>query len=82
MDPRLQQLERIEHWLETASPMQRFQAGVICALLPMLLALWLQSLLPSVPVYDPSMFDVGGSVERPLDTPPSEVRMDARRPIQ
>jgi hypothetical protein len=82
MDPRLQQLERIEHWLETASPMQRFQAAVICGLLAMLLALWLQSLVPSGLVYDPSKFDVGGSVERPLDGPPSEVRIDARRPIQ
>lgn len=82
MDPRLQQLERIERWLETAPPLQRFQAGAICALLQMLLAFWLQSLLPPVPVYDPLKFDRGDSVEHPLDTPPSAVRIDARRLIK
>jgi hypothetical protein len=61
MDSRLKQLERIERWLETARPMERFQVGMIFALLHVLLMVSVQSLLPQVPVCDWSKFDVGRS---------------------
>jgi hypothetical protein len=48
MDRRQQQLEAIERWLETASPLERFQVSLIFALVHMVFVLWLESVMPPV----------------------------------
>jgi hypothetical protein len=46
---RHEQLQWIERWLETASPVERFQVGLIFALVHMVFVLWLESVMPPVP---------------------------------
>jgi hypothetical protein len=57
MDRRQQQLEAIERWLETASPLERFQVNLIVVLVHMLFVLWLQSVLPPLPDCAMAEFD-------------------------
>lgn len=57
VDPRLRQLERIERWLETASPLQRLRLNLIVVLVQVLLVLGLQSVLPPVPDCPLAEFD-------------------------
>ena len=54
---RLEQLERMERWAATASPLERFQVGLILGLLHLAFVLWLQSVLPPLPNCDPADFD-------------------------
>ena len=54
---RLQQLERLEQWASTASPLERFQVGLILGLVHLTFVLLLQSVLPPLPNCDPADFD-------------------------
>jgi hypothetical protein len=57
MNLRHRQLERMERWAATASPQERFQAGLIGVLLPVVLTLCINPLLPPLELCDPTDFD-------------------------
>jgi len=57
MDPRLEQLERFDRWLQICSPWDRLQLGLLWGLIHATLVSCILSILPPVQVCDPIQFN-------------------------